>query len=201
MSPVRRSHPSPSSGQQLFDWSRPAAPVREPSEIPEQSAFLEDAGVAENVSDAAAVLTSKSELAADASIACDGSVYEPTHPWHYYHEGDNAQPIPFDQIEPSNEYVRCTKHDLPKSTAKRIIKARQLLEFDRRELEQAKAHYEDVISRGAEALSRYDREIAYGGNDDIARASTIALLYRQIAWRLGRIAYLERISFAVGRGR
>ncbi|QOJ14003.1 MAG: hypothetical protein HRU75_04840 [Planctomycetia bacterium] len=83
------------------------------------------------------------------------------------------------------------ERERPKAPAKRIIAARERLESERRELEAARARYQEIIDRGAEALSRYDREIAYGGNDEMARAGTLALLYNQIAWRKGRIACLE----------
>lgn len=82
--------------------------------------------------------------------------------------------------------------DLPKSRAKRIIAVRERLESEQRELEAARLRYQEIIDRGAEALSRYDREIAYGGNDELARAGTLALLFNQAAWRKGRIASLER---------
>jgi hypothetical protein len=80
---------------------------------------------------------------------------------------------------------------LPKPRAKRIIAVRDRLESERRELGEARVLYQEIIDRGAAALSRYDREIAYGGNDEMARAGTLALLYNQIAWRKGRIACLE----------
>lgn len=121
----------------------------------------------------------------------DGERYPPNHPWHYLGEGDNAPPVPFGSIPPAEDYGLSLERELPKPAAKRIIKARQLLEGERRGLEQTRLHYEDVIERGAEALSRYDREIAYGGNDELARAGTLALLYNQIAWRKGRIALLK----------
>ncbi|KAB2940445.1 MAG: hypothetical protein KJ057_17285 [Phycisphaerae bacterium] len=83
------------------------------------------------------------------------------------------------------------ERELPKARAKRIIAVRERLESERRELEAARARYQEIIDRGAEALSRYDREIAYGGNDELARAGTLALLFNQAAWRKGRIACLD----------
>ncbi|MBX3396718.1 MAG: hypothetical protein KF841_15280 [Phycisphaerae bacterium] len=124
----------------------------------------------------------------------DGDGYRPNHPWHYLGDGDNAPPVPFDDIPPAEDYDGSVERDLPKPAAKRIIKARQLLDAERGGLEQARTRYEDVITRGVEALSRYDREIAYGGNDELARAGTLALLYNQIAWRKGRIACLEQLQ-------
>lgn len=72
--------------------------------------------------------------------------------------------------------------DLPISSTKQAIKAREFLAVERKELEQSRLRYEDIAARGAEALSRYDREIAYGGDDEMARAGSLALLYNQISW-------------------
>lgn len=120
--------------------------------------------------------------------------YDPGHPWHYLACGDRATPVPFDAIPPARDYDRSLERELPRPTAKRIVRAREILASERRDLEEARCRYEDVIARGADALSRYDRDIAYGGNDELARAGTLALLFNQIAWRRGRIAFLERIE-------
>ncbi|MCC7290437.1 MAG: hypothetical protein IT449_00075 [Phycisphaerales bacterium] len=117
--------------------------------------------------------------------------YGPGHPWHYYREGDNAPPIPFDDIPASEESGRAIKCELPKPKAKRIIAIRERLVSERCELDDARLRYQEIIERGAAALSRYDREIAYGGNDEMARAGTLALLFNQVAGRKGRIAFLE----------
>lgn len=123
-----------------------------------------------------------------------GTHYEPGHPWHYLKAGDHAAPIPFDDIPPAEDYDRSLERELPRPTARRLIKAQEILAAERRDLEQARHRYENVLARGADALSRYDREIAYGGNDELARAGTLALMFNQIAWRRGRIAYLEQIQ-------
>lgn len=106
-------------------------------------------------------------------------------------QGDNASPVPFEDIPASEESARAMERELPKPRAKRIIAVRERLESERRELDQARVRYQEIIDRGAEALSHYDREIAYGGNDELARAGTLALLFNQAAWRKGRIACLE----------
>lgn len=120
-----------------------------------------------------------------------GSSYGPGHPWHYLPQGDNASPVPFEDIPASDESARAMEQELPKPRVKRIIAARERLESERRELDEARVRYQEIIDRGAAALSRYDREIAYGSDDEMARAGTLALLYNQIAWRKGRIACLE----------
>ncbi len=137
---------------------------------------------------------SQAETSSREAEQLEGFGYPPNHPWRYIRAGDDAPPVPFDDIPPAEDYDGSVERDLPKPAAKRIVKARQILEAERRDLEQARLHYEDVIACGAEALSRYDREIAYGGNDELARAGTLALLYNQIAWRKGRIAYLEQLQ-------
>lgn len=118
--------------------------------------------------------------------------YDPGHPWYYLPQGDNASPIPFDDIPASEESGRAMDRELPKTPAKRVIALRAQLESEQRELEAARIRYQEVIDRGAEALSRYDREIAYGGNDELARAGTLALLFNQAAWQKGRVALLQR---------
>lgn len=121
--------------------------------------------------------------------------YEPGHPWHYYLAGDNAPPIPFDEISPCDEAGAWLERDLPKNATKRRTKMRELLKREEHQLAEDREQYEAVIARGAEALSRYDREIAYGGNDELARACTLALKYNHIRLALGRIAWLrERVT-------
>jgi hypothetical protein len=118
--------------------------------------------------------------------------YDPGHPWHYYVAGDNAPPTPYEQIPPCEDAGRWLEQDLPKNPAKRVAKMRDLLEREEQQLAADRQRYEEVIAHGAEALSRYDREIAYGGNDDLARASTLALKYNHIRLGLGRIAWLRQ---------
>ncbi|MCK6484508.1 MAG: hypothetical protein HUU22_02105 [Phycisphaerae bacterium] len=176
-----------SDGQLLFDWNAQNTNDNQPLTVQPAHA----ASALPGIDDAPFPLP----VPADETNAnaMDDHGYGPGHPWHYLPDGDNAPPIPFDDIPPAEDYGHSLERELPKPAAKRIIKARGLLAEERRDLEQARARYDDVIARGAAALSRYDREIAYGGNDELARAGTLALLYSQISWRRGRIAYLERM--------
>ncbi|MCC6357361.1 MAG: hypothetical protein IT450_01345 [Phycisphaerales bacterium] len=116
--------------------------------------------------------------------------YDPGHPWHYYLAGDNAPPIPFEQIVPCEDAGAWLERDLPRNPAKRVAKLRELLEREQRQLDEDRARYESIIARGAEALSRFDREIAHGGNDELARASALALKYNHIRLGLGRVRWL-----------
>ncbi|MFO0838353.1 MAG: hypothetical protein U1D55_07465 [Phycisphaerae bacterium] len=116
--------------------------------------------------------------------------YDPGHPWHYYWAGDAAEPLPFEQIPPAEDVGRWLERDLPKNPAKRLAKVREMLGREEQQLVADRERYEDIVARGAEALSRFDREIAYGGNDELARAGTIALKYNHIRMGLGLLRWL-----------
>ncbi len=118
------------------------------------------------------------------------NAYEPTHPWHYLSAGDGAAPIRLSVIPADKQAGRFLEAAMPKNPKKRLVRIRELLDQESERLAEDKQRYMDVIERGAKALSRYDREIAYT-NDDIAVASTLALKYRHISLGLGRIAWLE----------
>lgn len=186
---------TPRGEQLLFDWTQ-AENVQANQQVTREAGEPAEASREPDATAAPCPLTAteSGELESHSAGAAEGHGFAPGHPWHYIRRGDNAPPVPFDDIPPAEDYGRSLERELPKPAAKRIIKARQILEAERRSLEQARARYEDVIARGAEALSRYDREIAYGGNDELARAGTLALLFNQISWRRGRIAYLEQLQ-------
>lgn len=160
-------------GQLLFDWSKPGdAPV--PSPLPQPDGHALPAALS----------------------------YPPGHPWHYYRLGDNAAPMPADAIPPAKGLEHTFDRELPRRGLKRIIKARELLDAERRGLEADRQRYQAIVERGADALSRYDREIAHGGDLEMARASALALTFNHVAWRLGRIAVLEReLTRSNARGR
>ncbi|MBA5868105.1 MAG: hypothetical protein GDA67_15540 [Nitrospira sp. CR1.3] len=117
--------------------------------------------------------------------------YDPGHPWHYYHEGDAAPPIPVEQIEGNLDVGHHIERDLPKNRTKRLQRMHELLEQERRRVEEDRARYEDIVQRGAEALSRYDREIAHT-SDEMARATALSLKYNHIRLGLSRVAWLEK---------
>lgn len=117
--------------------------------------------------------------------------YDPGHPWHYYWAGDNAQPLPFDEIAPAEDAGRWLERDLPKNPAKRLARVRDLLASETQRLDDDRRRYEEIVAKGVEALSRFDREIAYGGNDELAQASSIALKYNHIRMGLGRVRWLR----------
>lgn len=124
--------------------------------------------------------------------------YDPGHPWHYYWAGDAAAPPPFEEIPPADDAGRWLERDLPKNPAKRLARLRELLTVETQRLQDDRTRYEDIATRGAEALSRFDREIAHGGNDELARASALALKYNHIRMGLGRVKWLGE---QLGRGR
>lgn len=116
--------------------------------------------------------------------------YDPGHPWHYLPEGDNAPPIPVDEIEGNSDIGRHIETDLPKNRTKRIERMREMLGRERERVEEDRRRYQEIVERGAEALSRYDREIAHTC-DAMARATALSLKYNHIRFGLGRIAWLE----------
>ena len=124
--------------------------------------------------------------------------YEPGHPWHYLEEGDGAPPVPARDIQPSDGAGEILVRQLPRNADKRRAKLDELLAAERERLARDEAHYEDIVRRGAEALSRYDREIAYGENHGLARASSLALKFCHISNVRGRIAWIEE---QLGRNR
>ena len=126
------------------------------------------------------------------------NAYDPSHPWHYLPAGDGAAPIRLSEIPPDEQAGRYLEAAMPKNPKKRRERTRELLDQERERLAEDKQCYLDVIERGAKALSRYDREIAYT-NDEIAVASTLALKYRHISLGLGRIAWLEEQIATVAR--
>lgn len=117
--------------------------------------------------------------------------YDIGHPWHYYHAGDNAAPLPFEQIPAAEDAGRWLERDLPKNPAKRKARLREVLAADTARLADDRRRYEDILARGVDALSAFDREIAYGGNDALALSSTIALKVSHIRVGLCRVAWLK----------
>lgn len=117
--------------------------------------------------------------------------YDPGHPWHYYWAGDGAEPLAFNEIPPAEDAGRWLERDLPRNPAKRMARLRELLTTETSRLDEDRCRYEDIVARGAAALSQFDREIAHGGNDELARASALALKYNHIRMGLGRVQWLR----------
>lgn len=115
--------------------------------------------------------------------------YPPSHPWHYFHAGDNAPPVPVEEIPADPDASRWLSERLPKNPKKRSQVLHDMLEREQASLEADKARYADIVKRGAEALSRFDREIAHT-SDAMAVATALALKYRHVSLGLGRVAWL-----------
>ncbi|MDX2199488.1 MAG: hypothetical protein SF069_11025 [Phycisphaerae bacterium] len=124
--------------------------------------------------------------------------FAPNHPWYYLPDGDNQPPLPVDQIAPFAAEGAPVREKLARKAVKREQQLRDLLAREEAALAERIARYADVVQRGADALSKYDREIAYGGNLELARASSLALFVNQISWLKGRIAWLKRELEAYG---
>ncbi len=117
--------------------------------------------------------------------------YDPAHPWHYYHEGDGADPLPVDAIPARAVTLEHFGVKWPKNSTKRRALMEQMLDAQQKQLAQDEERYQKLITNGVDALSRYDREIAHGGNDKLAWASAVALKYAHISGGRGRIRCLE----------
>lgn len=126
-----------------------------------------------------------------AATNCTGGNYDAGHPWYYYRGGDNRPPLAVSEIEPNYAAGEFIAERLPKTPAKRTQKLRELLTQEETQLATDQRRYQDLIDRGAEALSQFDREIAHGGNDELARASALALKFNHIRNGLGRIVWLS----------
>lgn len=117
--------------------------------------------------------------------------YDPGHPWHYLLEGDNAPPIPVDEIEGDREAGSHIELNLPKNRAKRKERLREMLVEEQQRVQEDRRRYQEIVEQGVEALSRYDREIAHT-SDAMARATALSLKFNHIRFGLGRIAWIER---------
>lgn len=116
--------------------------------------------------------------------------YDPGHPWYYLARGDGQPPLQLGNIPPNTCDGRFVGK-LPKGPVKRQAKLMQLLTDESAHLNEFEKHYRDLIERGAEALSQYDREIAYGGDRELAVASSLALRVNHIGNSRGRIQWLK----------
>jgi hypothetical protein len=118
--------------------------------------------------------------------------YDPGHPWYYYHEGDGAEPPLLADIP-----ARATTEDqigtkFPKNPVKRRSVLERMATDQARQLADDERRYQELTERGVDALSKYDREISSGGNEDLAWATAIALKYSHICWGKGRAQWLEK---------
>lgn len=123
--------------------------------------------------------------------------YSPGHPWYYLPNGDNLSPLPVEQILPGSTGDTVAR-ELPKEATKREHRLRELLALEEAELQRSADRYRDLAARGADALSDYDRNIAYSGNLELARASSLALVHNHICWHKGRLAYIRAELDAYG---
>jgi hypothetical protein len=131
----------------------------------------------------------------DAKVRAEEAVefnYDPGHPWHYYYKGDNANPIPLDEIPASDEHGFTEATKLPKDPKRRDAKLRQTLFDQERQLKENERRYTDLIENGVDALNDYDRKIAHGGDDGLAWASAIALSYNHVQHGRGRVQRLRQ---------
>jgi hypothetical protein len=128
------------------------------------------------------------------------SEYDPGHPWHYYERGDGADPLPLDAIPARTITTEQFDVKWPKTPAKRQTMMQQMLAGQMTHLAEDEKRYQRLVDDGVDALSQYDREIANGGNDDLALASAIALKCNHISGARGRVRWLEQ-QLGIPQGR
>lgn len=61
------------------------------------------------------------------------------------------------------------------------------------QLQRDRERYRGLVREGPAALNDYDRNIAHGGNDELAWASAIAFKYTHIRTGLGRLASIKKL--------
>ena len=120
--------------------------------------------------------------------------YPPNHPWHYLPQGDAARPVAANDIPASTVDEKCVWFvgKLPKDAAKRDAALHALLSERNGDLAARIHRYDDIRAHGVSVLSAFDRQIAYGNDDDMAFACTMAMLFNQIAELKGQVAWLRR---------
>jgi hypothetical protein len=123
-------------------------------------------------------------------IDCPG--YDLGHPWHYLACGCGGTPIPVEHIPSPPPSPHDAPLKLPTNPVKRTAKLRAIYQDEQRCLVKCKARYEEIVANGVDALSWYDREIAYGGDLELAWAGSIALAYNHVVSCQGRLAWLRR---------
>jgi hypothetical protein len=79
----------------------------------------------------------------------------------------------------------------PKPAEKRQALMEKMFVEQGRQLSEDEQRYQRLVDNGVEALSQYDREIAHGGDDELAWASAIALKYNHISGARGRVQWLS----------
>lgn len=122
--------------------------------------------------------------------------YDPGHPWHYLKRGDGATPIPLDRFPPP-EIQAHADITLPKNATRRRAALAELLDQQTRHLEQAKARYQELLDRGVECLSEYEKDVCHDGDTELAWASAVAIRFNQICFSTSRIAQLQSLSSPV----
>ena len=119
------------------------------------------------------------------------TAYPPSHPWHYLAAGDAQPPPRVEDIMAARFTDAQAGFRLAGPAGKRQALLLNMLRDQQEQLDADIARYRALTERGVACLSRYDREIAYGGDDELALASSLALKHNHIAYGKGRIAWLR----------
>lgn len=117
--------------------------------------------------------------------------YDPGHPWHYLPYGDDATPMPVDDI-PATSFKFSFK--LPKDKRKRIEKLEKLRIEATEHLGERKARYRELVEGGTAAISDRECDLAYAGDAEKAWACSVALLYNQVKYCRGEVEALKALA-------
>lgn len=120
----------------------------------------------------------------------EATEFGPGHPWYYLRRGDGREPVPVDEIPMNARADIGLSGRLPRDHEKRRATLLKALHEQRKQLNEDRERYTQLVNHGSDALSVYDCEIAHAGDDELAWASAVALKYNHIANCLGRIAKL-----------
>lgn len=188
-----------SDGQLQFDWS--AVPDGDLTGVPPvcPGTSITSPPKSDEQSEITVVSQPRRHRTSRSHVSSGG--YEPGHPWYYLQAGDGKSPVPADEIPAAKNLGQYIEHELPKSGARRVARIRQLLDEERRQLVADRLRYQELVERGIEALSHYDRYSVFLGDEELEVATALSLKYNHISWHRGRVEYLvEELSKCNPRG-
>lgn len=125
--------------------------------------------------------------------AQESEPYPPSHPWYYLRRGDFQKPVPLADIPPAEAAGQFISEKWPRNPAKREAKIRQMLSDQAAQLKEDEARYQELIERGADALSVYDKTISSGGDVELALATAMSLKYNHVSNGRGRVNHLQNL--------
>lgn len=109
--------------------------------------------------------------------------YSPGHPWYYKLGG---KILTIDEIEPMD-----VDPEMFAYCRKRYKSASEMLAAHEASFAREAVLYNDLVARGIEAVSKFDRECAYGGDDQMAYCGSLSLVHNHLCYDKGYIKYIR----------